>query len=69
MIKKNIVQTFSFEGDKNMAIYVLAAQQEVPPIQVIINPSLSNGSDLQKGGRVGHWLQLGVRYKVALRSW
>ena len=52
-----------------MTIYVLAAQEEVPPIQVIINPSLSNGSDLQKGGRVGHWLQLGVRYKVALRSW
>ena len=49
IIKKNIVQTFSFEGDKNMTIYVLAAQQEVPPIQVIINPSLSNGSDL-KGG-------------------
>ena len=65
IIKKNIVQTFSFEGDKNMTIYVLAAQQEVPPIQVIINPSLSNGSDLQRVGG----LQLGVRYKVALRSW
>ena len=68
MIINNIVQTFSFEGDKNMTICVLAAQQEVQPIQVI-NPSLSNGSDLQKGGRVGHWLGLGARYKVALRRW
>ena len=63
MIKNNIVQTFSFEGGKNMTIYALAAQQEVQPIQVNISPSLSNGSDLQKGGRVGHWLQLGARYK------
>ena len=48
MNKKEYVQKFGFEGDKNMTIYVLAAQQEVQPIQVIINPSLSNGSDLQR---------------------
>ena len=53
------MQTFRFEGDKNMTICILAAQQEVQAIQVI-NPSLSNGSDLQKGGRVGQWLGLGA---------
>ena len=62
------MQTFRFEGDKNMTICVLAAQQEVQAIQVI-NPSLSNRSDLQKGGWVGKWLGLGARYKVALRRW
>ena len=67
-INKNIVQTFSFESGKNLTICVMAAQQEVQPI-LVINPSLSNGSDLQKGGRVGHWLGLGARYKVALRRW
>ena len=58
-INKNIVQTFSFESGKNLTICVMDAQQEVQPI-LVINPSLSNGSDLQKGGRVGQWLGLGA---------
>ena len=48
--KQEYCANIQFEGDKNMTICVLAAQQEVQPIQVIINPSLSNGSDLQRLG-------------------